>query len=115
MAKTEITDFEKRLSRIDRIHEAGGAFEASGALGRSYFDSMRPKARRGLPLRGIALFLVGAFLLKAAILAQIGATEYAARVDLMAQGNLAQQLGGWVLHADAPTRYLAGVIGSIIH
>ena len=115
MAKTEITDFEKRLSRIDRIHDAGGAFEANGALGRSYFDSMRPKARRSLPLRGIALLLAGALMLKAVMLAQIGATEYAARVDLMAQGNLAEKTAGWVMSADAPTRYIAGVIGSVIH
>jgi hypothetical protein len=115
MAKTDMNEFEKRLNRIDKIHEAGGAFEASGSLGRSYFDSTRPKARRGLPLRGLALLAAGILLVKGMMLAQIGAEDYSNRVANLADGNLVEQIGAWVLHADPATRYVAGLIRPLIH
>ncbi|WP_417809194.1 hypothetical protein [Thioclava sp.] len=115
MAKTDMNDFEKRLNRIDKIHEAGGAFEATGSLGRSYFDSMRPKSRRGLPLRGLALLVAGILLVKGMMLAQIGAEEYSNRVAILANGNMVEQIGAWVLHADPATRYIASVLSPLIH
>jgi len=115
MAKTDMNEFEKRLSRIDKIHEAGGAFEANGSLGRSYFDSTRPKSRRALPLRGLALLVAGILLVKGMMLAQIGAEEYAKRVANLADGNMVEQVGAWVLHADPATRYIASVISPLIH
>ena len=115
MAKTDLNDFEKRLNRIDQIHQAGGAFEASGSLGRSYFDSMRAKSRRGLPLRGLALLVGGILLCKGAMLAQIGATDYSERVDDLAKGNVGEQILAWVLHADPATRYVASILSPWMH
>ncbi|WP_295531953.1 hypothetical protein [uncultured Thioclava sp.] len=115
MAKTDLDEFERRLHRIDKIHEAGGAFEAAGSLGRSYFDAMRPKSRRGLPLRGLALLAAGMLLFKGMMLAQVGSDEYANRVDHLAKGNMGEQIGAWVLHADPATRYVAGLLSPLIH
>lgn len=115
MSDTGLKTFESRLERIDRIHAAGGAFEATGALGRSYFDSVRPKDRKSFPLRGIALTLGGALLFKAAVLAQVGSSIYAERIDVLAQGNTAEQIGAWVLKADPLTQRLAGMIAAILN
>jgi len=115
MAKTDMNEFEKRLSRIDKIHEAGGAFEATGSLGRSYFDSMRPKSRRALPLRGLALLVAGILLVKGLMLARIGAEEYSNRVASLADGSAVEHIGAWVLHADPATRYIASVLTPLIH
>ncbi len=114
MRDSGLKTFETRLARIDRIHAAGGAFEASGALGRSYFDSVRPKERKAFPLRGLALFLGGVLLFKAAILAKVGAGVYDSRVGELALGNWAEQIGAWVLKADPATQWLAGVLHGLL-
>lgn len=114
MRDPQINEFRKRLHKIDEIHQAGGAFEATGALGRSYFDSMRPKARRSIPLRGIALVLAGMLLVKGAMLAQVGAENYQARVERLGGGNVVEKLGSWVMHADPVTRKIASYIRPMI-
>lgn len=115
MSDTGLKTFESRLARIDEIHAAGGAFEATGALGRSYFDSVRQKERKPFPLRGLALFFGGALLFKAAVLAQLGGVVYNERVAALAQGNLAEQIGAWVLKVDPLTQKLGGLISAILH
>ena len=115
MSDHGLKSFEKRLARIDRIHAAGGAFEATGALGRSYFDSMRPRSRRAIPFRAIALLFVGALLFKGAIFAQLGAETYDARVGALAQGTLPEQVGAWVLHADPVTRGIGDLLHGLLY
>ena len=109
------SDFERRLARIDRIHAAGGAFEASGALGRAYFDSHRPKERRRFPWRGVALVFLGMLLFKGAILAQVGPETYARRVAVLAEGTTLERAGAWVLKADAPTEFIAEKLRALLY
>lgn len=114
MRDTGLKTFESRLSRIDEIHAAGGAFEANGALGRAYFDSIRTKQRRKFPLQAVAMVLAGALLFKATVLAKVGAEVYSARVEGLAQGNLAEQFGAWVLKADPATHWLATALRRLL-
>lgn len=114
MTDRNLREFETRLHRIEQIHQAGGAFEASGSLGRAYFDSVRAKPRRSFPLRASALILCGALLLKAGVLAQIGTEAYTAKVAALADGNPAQAAAAWVLKTDPITRDIAGVIRPLI-
>ena len=109
------SSFERRLARIDQIHAAGGAFEATGALGRAYFDSHRPKERRAFPWRGVALVFFGMLLFKGAILAQVGPETYAQRVATLTEGNTAERVGAWVLQADAPTQFIAAQLRAILY
>lgn len=114
MVDTKLKTFENRLARIDQIHAAGGAFEASGSLGRSYFDSVRPNARKAFPWRGVALIFLGALLLKGTLLAYLGQGIYDARVAELAKGSIFEQAGAWVLHADTATRVIAGLLAPVI-
>lgn len=115
MSNSGLKNFESRLARLDKIHAAGGAFEATGALGRSYFDSVREKERKSFPIRGLALFFSGALLFKAAIFAQAGAVVYNQRVEMLAQGNIAEQVGAWVLKADPVTQALGGLLAAVLN
>ncbi|SOB94366.1 hypothetical protein [Rhodobacter maris] len=115
MSDTGRSDFAHRLERIDTIHAAGGAFEAEGALGRSYFDAHRRRDRRTLPIRALALILIGALLFKGALLAQIGAESYDRRVAELQAGSALDQLGGWAMQADAPTRWIAGELRALLY
>ena len=114
MSDQGLKSFESRLAQIDKIHAAGGAFEATGALGRAYFDSVRPKPRKHLPLRAIALLFFGALLFKGALFAQIGAEAYDTRVATLASGSMVEQIGGWVLKADPATQVIGGLIHAIL-
>ncbi|MBZ4022592.1 hypothetical protein CKO11_08995 [Rhodobacter sp. TJ_12] len=103
------------MARIDDIHAAGGAFEANGTLGRSWFDSHRRKARRGLPLRALAFLCIGILLFKGALLAEIGPDTYQARVTLLAEGSSLERVGAWVLQADAPTQWIATQLRAVLY
>ncbi|MEZ5684983.1 MAG: hypothetical protein R3D78_03415 [Paracoccaceae bacterium] len=115
MSDRNLKDFQHRLEKIEQIHKAGGAFEAAGALGRSYFDAMRPKAHRSFPLRALAMILAGVLLLKGALLAQMGADPYDAKVAQLAAGTFPEQASAWVLHADPVTRKIAETLHPIIY
>lgn len=110
MSDRNLKEFQHRLEKIEQIHKAGGAFEAAGALGRSYFDTMRPKPHRSLPLRALAMVLAGFLLLKAGLLAQIGSGPYDATLTTLAAGNWAEQMAAWVLQADPLTRHIAALL-----
>lgn len=114
VADPNMKNFEQRLARIDKIHQAGGAFESSGTLGRAYFDATRPRRRRGVPLRALAFLFAAMLLFKAAIFAQLGEEGYAARVAGLADGGLFERAGAWVLHADPATQKLARYIQPIL-
>jgi hypothetical protein len=106
--------FQRRLTRIKRMHASGAAFEATGTLGRSYYSATRPRARIRLPLRPLALILAAGLLFKAAILAQMGEEAYDLRVAALAGGTVAEQAGAWVLHADPATRWLSTFIQPLL-
>ncbi|WP_415183495.1 hypothetical protein [Phaeovulum sp.] len=114
MIDHNMKDFEQRLSRIDKIHQAGGAFEAAGTLGRAYYESIRPKARRSVWLGPLALFLVGALLFKSGLYAQLGPDAYVERVVALSNGTIADQIGAWILTADPLTVHLANFIKPLI-
>ena len=114
VADPNIESFEQRLARIDKIHEAGGAFESTGTLGRAYFDATRPRRRRGVSLRALAFLFAAALLFKAAIMAQLGSEGYDERVAALAKGSMPEQVGAWVLQADPVTQRLAGYLQSIL-
>ncbi|MBW0156903.1 hypothetical protein [Sedimentimonas flavescens] len=114
MTDSKIENFQSRLARIDQIHAAGGAFEADGALGRTYFDTHRKKARRAIPWRGFSLLFLAALLLKGSLLASLGEDVYGERVASLTAGNQFEKLGAWVLKVEPATRLVADVLRPLI-
>lgn len=115
MSDQNMKTFESRLSRINQMHASGTAFEATGTLGRSYFDANRRRARVRLPFRPIALILAAVLLFKATIFAQLGAEAYQQRIASLASASWPEQAAAWVLHADPATRKLSTFIQPIFH
>ena len=101
--------FQDRLDRIEKINASGGAFEATGALGRSYFDAMRPPARRSLPWKGMTFFFAGALLFKGTVYAWLGAA-YDTRVAELAAGNPLERFGAWLMKAEPATHVVAAAL-----
>ena len=114
MADPQWKNFQSRLQRIDRIHQAGGAFEANGTLGRAYFDTTRKRKRFRFPWRAIAMIFAGLLLFKATLFARVGTEGYDERIAALEAGSEADRIGAWVLSADPVTRWIAAQIAPYI-
>lgn len=111
MPDAQMQDFDNRLRRIDRRHRSlSRGFVLS--VGKDGLIVARP-SRDGLrfPWRGLLLVLVLMMAFKAVLYAQIGPADYAQRVERLASGTLAEQVGAFVLHADPVTLWVAEKIG----
>ncbi|MFN0115677.1 MAG: hypothetical protein ACKVPY_13465 [Paracoccaceae bacterium] len=110
MNDPNMRNFYGRLGRIEDIHRKGGGFEADGTLGMAYF---RPEVRRrrGGWLMPVVLVLAMIVLMKAVILAHLGAAAYDARAASLAQGSTSDRLGAYVLTADPLTLQVAALFG----
>lgn len=108
--------FNKRIRRISRRHNrmASGmdAYVASDGL-----IVTRPK-RRGimgsLPIKGLALLLIGFVGFKGLLLAHLGAESYDQRVALLQEGTAFEQAGAWFMQADPVTQWAAAEIGPVL-
>ena len=108
--------FDKRIRRISRRHNrmASGmdAYVASDGL-----IITRPK-RRGiagsLPLKGLALLVIGFIGFKGLLLAHLGAESYDQRVALLQEGTAVEKAGAWFMQADPLTQWTAGEIGPVL-
>ncbi|WP_376876906.1 hypothetical protein [Albirhodobacter sp. R86504] len=116
MVDLNTREFQKRLKRIDRIHKAGGAFEASGTIGRAYYASMeRPRRRRLSILRPLAFILAATLLFKAAIFGQLGQETYELRIATLADGSKLDRAGAWVMTADPITQAIGEAIRPLVY
>ena len=106
--------FQKRLRRLARQHKA---------LSQGYETRIRgdgllivtPKRRTPrVPATAIATFLALFFLLKAVLVAQIGAADYAERVYLLQVGTLIERLGAVVMGIDPVTAFIADIIAPLL-
>ncbi|MCB2116660.1 MAG: hypothetical protein KDE00_10270 [Rhodobacteraceae bacterium] len=112
MVDRNLQSFYGRLGRIEKIHDAGGGFEANGAIGMSYYNARRRPARRAgllLPLVLVAMTVVA---IKSAVLGSIGDEAYAERVAKLEAGTSVEKAGAWVLQADPLTVSIAGHLRS---
>ena len=107
MADENLSSFQQRLARIDGIHAKGGAFEATGMLGRRYFTTAPVRRGRGGWLRAAACVLAAVLIFKSGLLAYLGAGVYGERIAQLQRGGPVDQLGAWVLTADPVTEGLA--------
>ncbi|MGO4853743.1 hypothetical protein [Phaeovulum sp. W22_SRMD_FR3] len=114
MADENLNSFQQRLSRIDGIHAEGGAFEATGMLGRRYFATAPVRRGRGGWLRAAGLVLAAVLVFKSGLLAYLGAGVYGERVAQLQRGGPVDQLGAWVLVADPVTVRLASYGAEIL-
>jgi hypothetical protein len=103
MADAHLRDFYGRVYRIRKNYRRGGGFEAAGTLGRA--DFVPPP-----PVRLVPASTILRSLLKALILANIGAADYGARLAVLAKGDALSRIGAVIMTADPVTTHAAGVI-----
>ncbi len=110
MASSQQSEFIGRLQRVDRINRKGGGFEATGTLGRSFYNR---KPRNRSFLRPLIFIAAGFLLIKAMLLTQIGAIDYQERVDRLAAGTQVEKAGAYVMQMDAATVWISETLREI--
>ncbi len=114
MADANDVRFNSRLRQINRRHQK---------LSRGYVrliekDGMlvpMPQRRRqlGFPWRGLMVTITIFLVFKGALLAQLGEGTYNFRVAKIADGNVVEQFGAWIMQADPVSLWIASQITQI--
>jgi hypothetical protein len=115
MVDRNLQNFYGRLGRIERIHDAGGGFEADGTLGMSYYNARRRPLRRAGLLGPLVLVATTIVVIKASVFATIGAERYEERLAALRAGASVEQVGAYVLQADPLTVAVAGQIRKALY
>ena len=108
MSDPNRANFSDRIGRINKIHRAGGGFEAEGTLGKSDYKAYASRTRRRSRGVGLPLFLIAALLfIKAEAYTTVGPDAYTQKVASIGQQSLTGQLGAWLLQPDPVTTTIA--------
>ena len=112
MSASQFDEFDRRMRRITRRQTQ---------LSRGYVTSVnddglvvakpKRKMRRGT-LRGLAIVVLVLMVFKGFLHNQLGAYDYAARLDGLSQGSVFEQAGAVLMAADPITVWLSGLIGN---
>ena len=106
--------FVKRLEMLGRKHKqmTGGYVTR---VGRDGLMTVTPKrARRGFPLKGLVLIVMGFFVFKAFTPAAVGPITYNERLSTLADGGVVERAGAVMLAIDPLTQSLADLTGPIM-
>ncbi|MEO9899134.1 MAG: hypothetical protein ABJD13_12700 [Paracoccaceae bacterium] len=109
------SSFDSRLRTLGRKHKA----MTHGSVVQMRGDGLvlqKPKsyrARRGFPLRGLVLLMLGFFAFKGYMITNIGAEGYDQRIQALAAGTPIEQVGAKVMQADPVTAMLTDAFGKV--
>lgn len=111
MADIHLSDFQKRLSRIEKEHRSLSSGyvrlqERNGVL----VPVKKVRTRRGFPWRGLFLVVVVFVLFKSLMLAHLGPIGYVERHATLESGTTVEQMGAWVMRPDPATLYVSEII-----
>ncbi|MGC1496799.1 MAG: hypothetical protein WA790_13395 [Sulfitobacter sp.] len=106
--------FIKRLNVLGRKHEQMTHGYVT-KVGKDGLITVKPKAkRRGFPLKGLVLLVLGFFAFKAFILVSFGPVTYEERLSKLENGTVIEMAGAKVLGIDPITAVMAEYAGSIL-
>ncbi|WP_322894800.1 MULTISPECIES: hypothetical protein [unclassified Yoonia] len=107
-------DFDQRVGQIlrkrDRLSKGSIKTVTSNGLIVERPRGYRPR----MPLRIMLILIFVAVLSKAAFVANVGDAAYTARLAVLAEGGLLDQLVGWLLQIDPLTKAIAGLMASYL-
>ncbi|GAB4385345.1 MAG: hypothetical protein Kow0045_10950 [Albidovulum sp.] len=116
MVDKNLQRFYNRVGRIEKIHAAGGGFEADGTLGMSYYNSQRRGRKRRIGLLGsLVLVMLTVVGIKAAVHATIGQDAYQERIAALEAGNRVEVISAYILQADPLTQAISERIRAAIY
>ena len=115
MTDAQVQDFQKRVRSISKQHRKLSQgyvqlVERDGLL----VPKTSRRARRGFPIKGLIITVVGFIAFKAFLFDQVGAINYNDRVQSLSKGTALEQAGGWVMQADPLTQRLSELLAGYL-
>lgn len=114
MATRQQEQFSKRMSRISQRHSKLSRGYTAAVTDDGLVVAKPERRGRGATLRGLLIMIATIIVFKAAIYANLGATEYNNRVEGLKAGNIVEQGGAVVMTADPLTIWLSGQLISLV-
>jgi len=106
---SNLDDFYRRISFIEREHAAGRGFDAPGTLGRSHF-TRKPAGRRLGVAVPAAIVIAGIFGLKGVIHHFTGPQAYEQRLAELSRNGGFDRLGAKLMTADPVTLWVSDLL-----
>jgi len=114
MSDPNLENFHGRIGRIEKIHAAGGGFEAAGALSARDFKAPRKRRRFRATVLPLLFLLAVVIALKAAVLSSIGEGAYADRIEALRASGKAGEITAFLVQADPATVWASGQIDRML-
>ncbi|GAA6208152.1 hypothetical protein NBRC116601_14450 [Cognatishimia sp. WU-CL00825] len=95
-------DFDLRLRRLSKQRNKASSVPRSAFIDTDGYVIVRGyRRRRGFPMIGMLLIAIGFFGLKGLMIAEIGTSNYSAKIEeLSASNSLVATVGGWTMQPD---------------
>ena len=107
-------DFGQRVDRLTRRHRAMSRGYATVLRDDGLLVTAPARRGTGLSLRVIVVCILWLCFFKALLFATVGGATYEDRVSRLAEGNMAEAAGAWVMQADPVTRALGAQIAKLM-
>ncbi|MCK8464313.1 hypothetical protein MUY35_10665 [Aliiroseovarius sp. S1339] len=110
MTDAQVHDFQKRVRGISRQHRRLSQGYVQLVERDGLLVPTRRQMRRGFPIKGLMITLIGFMVFKAFLFSQVGAVNYTDRVQTLAKGSTIEQAGAWIMQDDPVTIAIAELI-----
>lgn len=105
-------DFEARVGAVDKkLSRRGRNTIVARVQQNGVIYAKAKRRRRYVPIKGIALMVLGFFAFKAFMLAANGPAAYEDRLALLQEGTAIEAAGARVLGIDPVTQFIADQVG----
>lgn len=106
--------FTKRLNTLGRKHAKMTRGYSTKVGKDGLITVVTKRQRRGFPIKGLIVAVIGFFAFKAFMLAAVGPVTYNERLAKLEKGTVIEQAGAKVLGIDPVTNMLASVTGPVL-
>lgn len=112
------TEFQERVARVYKTQEKKSLFRKKSRAvyvqGQDGYTVIRGRAaRRPLPWSGVALILIAFFMVKGAVMANVGPEFYAQDVAKLEQNTVLEEFRVWTMGPDPVSTWIAKILTSL--
>ncbi|GAB5437209.1 hypothetical protein [Falsiruegeria mediterranea] len=106
--------FNRRVSKLTRKHQAMSRGYTHRLRSDGLIEVKPRRARPGVSLRALALFVFGFLAFKGFLLANLGPAGYEDRLARLSEGTVVEQGGAALMAVDPVSEFIASKIGPVL-
>ena len=106
--------FDRRVAKLTRKHQAMSRGYTHRLRADGLIEVKPRRARPGVSLRAIAMFVFGFFVFKGFLLAHLGPAAYEERLAKLNEGTVVEQGGAALMAIEPVSEFIASKIGPVL-